>query len=50
MEDAHIAQCDINADGHPSDMSIFGVFDGHGGREVAVFCTKNYEQILYKNV
>ena len=31
MEDAHIAQCDINADGHPNDLSIFGVFDGHGG-------------------
>ena len=35
MEDAHIAQCDINADGHPSDMSIFGVFDGHGGNQLS---------------
>lgn len=28
------------------DKALFGVFDGHGGREVAVFCNKNYEEIL----
>lgn len=32
MEDAHIAELDIG-DGN----ALFGVFDGHGGREVALF-------------
>ena len=36
MEDAHIAELDIG-DGN----SLFGVFDGHGGAEVAKF-TKNH--------
>lgn len=26
--------------------SLFGVFDGHGGREVAVYCSDHYGQIL----
>ena len=30
------------------DKSLFGVFDGHGGREVAVFCNEKYEGILDK--
>lgn len=25
---------------------VFGVFDGHGGREVAVFCKENIQKIL----
>eukprot|EP00884_Botryococcus_braunii_P007934 jgi/Botrbrau1/17141/Bobra.0157s0038.2 len=37
MEDAHIADIRI-ADG--SDLCMFGVFDGHGGGEVAQFCQK----------
>jgi len=28
------------------DKALFGVFDGHGGREVAVFCNMKYEGIL----
>tara|TARA_B110000914_G_C15372576_1_gene403890 strand:+ start:242 stop:376 length:135 start_codon:yes stop_codon:yes gene_type:complete len=28
------------------DKALFGVFDGHGGREVAVFCNMAYEKIL----
>jgi len=31
MEDAHILELNINGEG----ISIFGVFDGHGGKEVA---------------
>ena len=26
--------------------SLFGVFDGHGGREVAVYCGNHYADIL----
>jgi len=33
MEDAHIANLDISPNIH-----IFGIFDGHGGAEVAKFC------------
>ena len=39
MEDSHIcaaALCDRD------DMSLFGVFDGHGGAEVAQFCAKYF--------
>jgi serine/threonine protein phosphatase PrpC len=32
MEDSHIAALDIE-----NDISVFGVFDGHGGCEVAKF-------------
>lgn len=37
MEDAHIAETGL---AHDLDCSIFGVFDGHGGAEVAKFCQK----------
>lgn len=37
MEDAHIAETNL---AHDLDCSIFGVFDGHGGAEVAKFCQK----------
>ena len=38
MEDAHIAQVALNKD---EDISLFAVFDGHGGAEVAKFCAKH---------
>jgi len=42
MEDAHVAQTDIQVPSHLEenchDAKIFGVFDGHGGPEVARFC------------
>jgi len=37
MEDSHISELDIDKDTH-----IFGVFDGHGGREVAQFVSKYF--------
>jgi len=37
MEDAHIAETGLASD---QDCAIFGVFDGHGGAEVAKFCQK----------
>lgn len=44
MEDAHIA--DHNKE---YDTKIFGVFDGHGGKEVAKFVEKHFCIELYKN-
>ena len=39
MEDAHLAETTI---GNDVSMSLFGVFDGHGGAEVAKFCQKHF--------
>ena len=56
QEDTHIARTDL-----PDGLSLFGVFDGHGGSEVSIyvkekfvdqliklpeFKSKNYEQAL----
>lgn len=38
MEDAHIAAVKL---GQHDDIALFGVFDGHGGAEVANFCAKH---------
>ena len=40
MEDAHIATGIKLADG--SDGMLFGVFDGHGGKEVAEFTRTHF--------
>ena len=32
QEDAHIARTDL-----PGNVQVFGVFDGHGGKEVSLF-------------
>ena len=44
MEDAHIAELDIG-DGN----SLFGDFDGHGGREVAKFVQNHFTKNLVLN-
>jgi serine/threonine protein phosphatase PrpC len=44
MEDAHIAALDFE----PS-CSIFGVFDGHGGKEVSLFVKKHFLACLCEN-
>lgn len=44
MEDAHI--CTLNL---TEDISLFAVFDGHGGDEVAKFCEKNFGEQLKKS-
>jgi len=46
MEDAHIANGNFMND---PNKAIFGVFDGHGGREVAIYCNEEYQQILEEN-
>ena len=40
MEDAHIAHVNIDNTG----VSIFGVFDGHGGQEVALFVKNHFKE------
>ena len=44
MEDAHITKADLTA-----DISVFGVFDGHGGKEVAYFVEQHFIEELQKN-
>lgn len=44
MEDAHIV--DVNKD---NNTIVFGVFDGHGGKEVAKFVEAHFCQELYQN-
>ena len=46
QEDAHIAQPQLFGD---KNKALFGVFDGHGGREVAVYSNRHYQQILQKD-
>ena len=41
MEDAHIAKLDFRDNQH-----LFGVFDGHGGKEVAIWVERNLINIL----
>ena len=44
MEDAHITDPEYG-----KEESLFGVFDGHGGSEVAIFCEKYFGKELKKN-
>jgi len=44
MEDAHITNTAL-----PGEASLFAVFDGHGGQEVARFCGKYFTDELVKN-
>lgn len=37
MEDVHIHVCDL-----VPDVSVFGVFDGHGGNDVAFFVKRHF--------
>lgn len=54
MEDAHTAVLDLLADSpkaakeHASKLSFFGVYDGHGGSNVALFAGDNIHRILAK--
>lgn len=45
MEDSHLAQLNFNDKNH----CLFAVFDGHGGAEVAKFCSKYFVSCLVKN-
>lgn len=44
MEDSHISSPDLD-----ENISLFAVFDGHGGAEVAKFCSDNFAKELKEN-
>jgi serine/threonine protein phosphatase PrpC len=46
MEDSHIS--DLNV-GSSKSTNVFGVFDGHGGKEVAVFVKRHFTEELVNN-
>ena len=46
QEDAHVAM--MNIEGH-EDRALFGVFDGHGGAEVAKFCAAHLPKIFLRS-
>lgn len=52
MEDAHTTVLDLLAaapsdvKNHPSKLSFFGVFDGHGGDKVALFTGEHIHNII----
>lgn len=41
MEDAHISELKVT-----DDIALFAVFDGHGGPEVAKFCSLYFNKYL----
>lgn len=43
MEDAHINELDFDDE---KECSIFGVLDGHGGKEAAIFVGENFVKAL----
>ena len=44
MEDAHVVLPQYD-----EDTSLFAIFDGHGGEEVAIFCAKYFPIALKEN-
>jgi serine/threonine protein phosphatase PrpC len=46
MEDSHISDLSKGTDGK---SNVFGVFDGHGGKEVAQYVKKHFTQELLNN-
>lgn len=46
MEDAHITISNLQGD--LADTSLFSVFDGHGGKEVAKLCERHFANELLK--
>ena len=46
QEDAHLAEV---SKGEKKDIDIFGVFDGHGGKEISKFVSNHFLEELVKN-
>ena len=45
MEDAHICQT-VDMPGKNMYGMLFGVFDGHGGAEVAAYAKENFKKVF----
>ncbi|KAG5928986.1 protein phosphatase type 2C [Claviceps africana] len=54
MEDSHTTVLDLaaganlDAETHPGRLSFFGVYDGHGGSNVALFTGENIHNVILK--
>ena len=51
MEDSHIAviglkETHVTSNFDKDETGLFAVFDGHGGKEVALFAEENFEDCL----
>ena len=46
QEDAHVAEV---SKGEKKDIDVFGVFDGHGGKEISKFVSNHFLDELVKN-
>ncbi|MFO0003844.1 MAG: PP2C family serine/threonine-protein phosphatase, partial [bacterium] len=46
MEDSHISDLSV---GPSKNTNVFGVFDGHGGKEVAQYVKKHFTEELVLN-
>ena len=46
QEDAHLAEV---SKGEKKDIDVFGVFDGHGGKEISKFVSNHFLDELVKN-
>ena len=46
QEDAHVAAISL---GNKKNIDVFGVFDGHGGKEVSQFVSNHFIQELVSN-
>ena len=46
MEDAHITKIDL---GESKSLNLFGVFDGHGGKEIAQFVSNHFSDEFIQN-
>jgi len=47
MEDAHYLEDGFNGD--PS-MGFFAIYDGHGGKEAAIFASENFHKVLAEEI
>ncbi|KAH0484384.1 MAG: hypothetical protein KVP17_004759 [Porospora cf. gigantea B] len=50
MEDAHVAVPDLALPSFPEGVSLYGVFDGHGGPAVSMWVSRHIASVLAANL
>ncbi|KAH0482856.1 MAG: uncharacterized protein KVP18_000399 [Porospora cf. gigantea A] len=50
MEDAHVAVPDLALPSFPEGVSLYGVFDGHGGPAVSMWVSRHIASALAANL